>query len=64
MQTIYANNADISIADTARIRFYEVIDNERILVTSMCMNLDMLESLQKAIEDTLKKHRNLIVSDK
>lgn len=57
MSSQYTNNLEVSVSEVARIKFYEIQNDERIIVAEVCMGLDLLDGLAKTINQTIEQYK-------
>ena len=57
MSSLYTNHLEVSVSEVARIKFYEIQNDERVIVAELAMRLDLLEGLAKTINQTIEMHK-------
>lgn len=57
MSCQYTNHLEVGIAEVARIKFYEIQNDERTIVAELAMGLELLEGLAKTINKAIEQHK-------
>lgn len=55
--SVWTNSTNVTIADTARLTFFEIINDERIDIITLAMTMEHLENIAKIILKTIDQHK-------